>query len=625
MKKRLSPYSLYFYLLFVFTTFSPAKVAGSSLCAIFKTICLGYFMMAPMKNTHVQGIESTIKSFDGPPYHYYEGITKTPEGYFASGTSRASGQQNKLVAVDYDEKLNIKWISYFGDNGINQGQSAVIAIDGDRLSSGYTYEYGGGNSDCLILRYNKTGELKWAKTMGTNRREMCYDITPTSDNGCAIVGYASDRTYSSSSSDILIGKLDEQGNSNWTAILATSRSFYGRAVTESKDEHILVAGYGYYSSKYHIIIAKFDSTNGTVLWKHNIPWTSGQYPRGIIPTEDGGVVVAGYGYRYDPDFSFSLSAAYLKINSTGGLQYMYALSDTVNSYYYGFGIAPGLNNTFAITGYSYKSGHYHPFLALFDAHNGNLTLAKHVINSQVEFLNAVTMDEGGDFVGIGYTKRGSSSYYYNGFLVKWQSDNVSSDCSEAFELKKIDLSSIEYGDASFLTAVIIPYEATTIPLPDYMMGIYTNQTTHCMITLSPTVSPTYSPTLLPTTSPTKDPTLLPTNLPTVSPSLSPSKSPSISPTHSPTVEPTHGPTMLPTRIPSKSPTTRPTSNPTKITQGPTQSPAAGLGVDTNDCILGTDPEKCISSKGVVAIIFVVPLILIGGPFVGWAIFRKLKP
>ena len=613
MKKRFYPFSLYFFLLLACPTFSPVNVAGASFFSTFKTICLSYLMISPMQNTHVKGIESTLQNFDGPPYHYYEGIDKASDGYFAGGISRSQGQQNKLVSVDYDHEFNINWIGYFGSSGRNDGKDSTIAINGDRLVCGDTSQYGQGNYDIAIVRYSPTGNLTWAKTMGTNRRENCNGIAPTSDNGCAIVGYASDRTYSSSSRDMLVAKLDASGNATWTTILSTSRNFYGKAVTESRDGHIVALGDGRYPSTYHIIIAKFDGTNGTLIWKRNIPWSSNQIAQGIIATEDGGVLVQGYGYRYDSAFSFSLNTVYAEINSTGGLQYMYALGDTINTYYYGQDIKFGLNNTFAITGYSVKSNLYNPFLALFDVHDGNLTLAKRVVSNQRDQIRALVGDQNGDFVTVGYTKRGASSFYYNGLLLKWQSDNVSSDCSEAFELKRIDLSSIDYDDASFLTAALIPYTTVTIPSPDYTLDTYTNQTKHCLITLPPSQSPTHSPTPVPTSSPTQEPTLLPTTSPTQEPTQAPTQDPTFIPTHSPS------------QRPSKAPTTLPTNQPTNITQEPTENPAGRLEGNNNDCILGTDPQRCISSKEVVAIIFVVPIILIGAPLVGWAVFRRLKP
>ncbi|HDG68120.1 MAG TPA: hypothetical protein ENG11_03120, partial [candidate division Zixibacteria bacterium] len=72
------------------------------------------------------------------------------------------------------------------------GYSVVQTSDGGFAVTGGTYSYGAGSADLLLMKFDASGSVEWARTVGGTDRDYGYSVVQTSDGGFAVVGY----TYS---------------------------------------------------------------------------------------------------------------------------------------------------------------------------------------------------------------------------------------------------------------------------------------------------------------------------------------------------------------------------------------------------------------------------------------------
>ncbi|MCB0409453.1 MAG: fibronectin type III domain-containing protein [Flavobacteriales bacterium] len=95
--------------------------------------------------------------------------------------------------------------------GVVQGTDGNLVYVGSR------------NSDAYVMKVDEAGTLIWAKQYGGTSSEQAYDVVSSSDGGYVIVGSTESTTLNVSGTsgdcDIMITKLDANGNHVWTRVV----------------------------------------------------------------------------------------------------------------------------------------------------------------------------------------------------------------------------------------------------------------------------------------------------------------------------------------------------------------------------------------------------------------------
>ncbi len=115
-------------------------------------------------------------------------------GYIVTGYTKSYGNgEEDVYILRVDEKGELLWEKTVGGINGDWGAGVIEDSEGDFLISGYTYSLGEGQSDILLIKLNKNGELVWYKPIGTELREIVYDeggqtILETEDKGYILAG-----------------------------------------------------------------------------------------------------------------------------------------------------------------------------------------------------------------------------------------------------------------------------------------------------------------------------------------------------------------------------------------------------------------------------------------------------
>ena len=238
--------------------------------------------------------------------------------YFGIGTSREEKEEYKAIyaqgigGIDGD---SINSITGTSDGGYIVGGYFAGKID---LGNGVNLICKG-SKDGMIIKYNASGEVEWAKAIGGYNDEI-KTVVETNDGGYLVVG-----TFESSidqgngvnltnkgSGDGMVIKYSSSGDVEWTKGIGGTKNDEISSVVGTNDGGCIIGGYFLSNSVdlgneiilnnhndeysgYEIMIIKC-SSGGEVEWAQGIGGKgSSLYVNSVSETSDGGYIVVGQG------------------------------------------------------------------------------------------------------------------------------------------------------------------------------------------------------------------------------------------------------------------------------------------------------------------------------------------
>jgi len=224
---------------------------------------------------------------------------------------------------------NVEWaksISAIRKDDINTVQETD---DGGLFITGRTTSSNFGNYDVLILKLDSSGNLQWGKIIGGNGYDNANSAQQTSDQGYIIAG--STESNQIGNYDLLLIKLSKTGNTEWIKIIGGNGFENADSVKQCSDDGYIVSGYSetYSSGGYDIVIIKV-SQLGEIEWSKNFGGTGDEMDRSISQTQDNGFILGGYTKSY-PTLSENQNALIVKITPKGDIEWTKVLSGSSNN------------------------------------------------------------------------------------------------------------------------------------------------------------------------------------------------------------------------------------------------------------------------------------------------------
>jgi hypothetical protein len=136
--------------------------------------------------------------------------------------------------------------------------------DGGYIVAGYTYSFGAGGYDILLIKTDANGDVEWAKTYGgTSDNDYAYSVQQTSDGGYILAGYTA--SFGAGDLDIFLIKTDANGNIQWAKTYGGTNEDRAYSVQQTSDAGYIVAGYtsSFGAGGYDIFLIKTDA-NGNI-------------------------------------------------------------------------------------------------------------------------------------------------------------------------------------------------------------------------------------------------------------------------------------------------------------------------------------------------------------------------
>lgn len=193
-----------------------------------------------------------------------------------------------------DSVGEVIWEVVYGGEEDEWPYRTVLTSDGGILIAGFTRSEGQGGKDILLLKLDSDGEEEWHNTYGDSMNQYCGGVVELSNGDFAVCGTT--EPADGHSEDIYLFRVNSGGDLIWDRAYDTGGSAdYGRGILRTENDNLVIAGE--YHDRYFFLF-RTDS-DGEIIWQSH--WGdrfADQKCVGVIPTEEGGYVLGGKG-RYE--------------------------------------------------------------------------------------------------------------------------------------------------------------------------------------------------------------------------------------------------------------------------------------------------------------------------------------
>ena len=399
-------------------------------------------------------------------------------GYALAGWtySFGSGDADFLV-IKLDSMGNLSWAKTYGGVAEDMVRSIIQTSDRGFAVAGWTYSFSS-YGKFLVLKVDSLGDLSWARTFSYDSYDQAYSIIQTSDGGYAIAGRTCCGYFKLDTEDnFLVIKLDFSGNLSWARTFGGTSNDVARSIAQASDGGYLVAGYtlkSYYSGDRDILAIKLDSL-GNLSWTRTFGGGNRDYARSIIQAPDGGYMIAGWTQSFGAGGADLLV---LKLNARGNLSWAKTIGGGLDDAASSITLTP--DGGYAITGWtdSFGAGS-RDLLAVKIDETGNLQWARTFGGGARDIARSITLTTDGGYALAGYSASfGATGYDF--LVLKLDTSGNYPDCVEDWVPTVMDVSpyasqpngflDITPGQASPGLTVTTPSLAMTIVCPDVGLG-----------------------------------------------------------------------------------------------------------------------------------------------------------
>jgi len=292
------------------------------------------------------------RAFGGISADYPSSITQTTDGGCAlAGFTGSFGAGNwDLLVLKLGPSGNLDWARTIGDTVEDRGSSIVQTADGGYAVAGYTSSFGAGYSDLFVLKLGSSGNLDWAKTIGWGNDDGASSMIQTTDGGFAIAGYT--YSFGIGDPDPLVLKMGPSGTLDWALTFGGTGIDAATSITRTTDGGYVVAGYTYSfgAGSADFLVTKLDSLGG-LSWTRTIGGAGEDRILCITPTTDGGCAVAGLTYSFGAG---GVDCLVLKLSPSGTLDWTRTIGGANNDL--AWSLTQTTDGGYAVAGWSQSFG-----------------------------------------------------------------------------------------------------------------------------------------------------------------------------------------------------------------------------------------------------------------------------
>ena len=282
------------------------------------------------------------------------------------------------------------------------GHSLIQTSDGSYLIAGYTesLSFGEGEADVyvvttvdvIVVKLDANGNPQWTKTICGPDNEMVNALIQTSDGGYAIAGYT--KSFGAGNGDVYVVKLDANGNLQWTKTIGGPDDESGNSLIQTPDGGYVIAGYtrSFGAGEWDVYVVKLDA-NGNLQWTKTIGGPADEIGISLILTSDGGYAIAGA----TESFGAGSGDVYVvKLDAKGNLQWTKTIGGPESEG--GYSLVQTSDGGYAIAGYtgSFDARGWDVYVIKLNA-NGNLQWTKTISpnNGYLIKLSIIQTSDGG--------------------------------------------------------------------------------------------------------------------------------------------------------------------------------------------------------------------------------------
>jgi len=243
--------------------------------------------------------QTWLRSYEGETYGAFYDIVQADENHvMVTGTTyhaQVATTLGDVLLAKLTMDGDILWEVTYGGDAMDQGLYIEKTADGGYFILGETESMGAGNRDLYLLKTDAQGEFVWERTFGGAGTEWAKDMISLDDGGFLLLGETN--SYNADF-DVVVIRLDEDGDEVWSKTLDTGANESGTAILEAANGDLLVmavisyAGGSSADMYRDTRLYRLDS-RGNVFWSTLYRGDDKQAGDAMAWTTDGDIVIAG--------------------------------------------------------------------------------------------------------------------------------------------------------------------------------------------------------------------------------------------------------------------------------------------------------------------------------------------
>jgi len=310
------------------------------------------------------------RTYGGTDGDYGRSVEQTTDGgYIVTGyTSSFGAGGDDMYLLRTDANGDTLWTRTYGGTQDDYGWTIQKTTDYGYIVMGYTWSFGAGGSDIILLKTDANGDTLWTRTYGGTGDDNCHSVQQTTDSGYIIAGTT--WSFGAGGSDVYLIKTDANGDTLWTRLFGGTANDYGHSVEQTTDGGYIVSGatssFGAGGSDVYLI--KTD-VNGDTLWTMIYGGTGDEYSCSVQQTPDNGYIITGVTWS----FGAGGSDVYLiKTDANGDTLWTRMYGGTNDDF--GWALIQTIDNGYIIAGetWSFGAGSCDVYLLKIDANGDTL-------------------------------------------------------------------------------------------------------------------------------------------------------------------------------------------------------------------------------------------------------------
>jgi RHS repeat-associated protein len=219
--------------------------------------------------------------------------------------------------LDAQGTVGSNWLNTWGGSGADVGSAIATDSAGNSYVAGYTSSFGAGGQDVLLVKYDPSGNLLWARTWGGSSDESANGVLVGGDGSVYVVGGT--QSFGAGWYDVLILKFDSSGNLIWARTWGGGSYDVGHDLSLDTNGNLEIAAeaYGFCPGSCALLLTM--STSGDILatraWKGPATYDAAY---SLTVDANGNTILAGISWDYSvsPEHNTILI---LKYDSQGNL------------------------------------------------------------------------------------------------------------------------------------------------------------------------------------------------------------------------------------------------------------------------------------------------------------------
>ncbi|MCU0430592.1 MAG: hypothetical protein MUF42_11540 [Cytophagaceae bacterium] len=239
-------------------------------------------------------------------------ITQLSDGDYLLGGVKSKSDSKKMTLIRFTSD-SIKWEQNVGNLESEDQLSRVIELSNtDLLWTGTTQS--GGSKNCKVVLTDRNGNQKWAYDYDLNSiDETSRYIAPTSDGSFVIIG--SRGLEGSTNERLYIAKINSNGLKTWETLPISVQSG-GYSIQAARDGGYIVAGYKFKSTGNTDILLLRINDEGQIIWEKTFGGSRFDQGRVAMECSDGYFAIAGYADLFDNQNNVF---AFIKVDASGNV------------------------------------------------------------------------------------------------------------------------------------------------------------------------------------------------------------------------------------------------------------------------------------------------------------------